>query len=37
MMEVVAGAGLMLKLRQSQIENKAGLTGCFNALFFAYA
>lgn len=31
---VVAGAGLVLKLQKSQVENKAGLCGCFSALFF---
>ncbi|MBO1329601.1 recombinase family protein, partial [Acetobacter suratthaniensis] len=30
---VVAGAGLLLSLRQPQVESKAGLTGCFNELF----
>lgn len=34
---VVAGAGLVLKLQKSQVENKAGLCGCFSALFFACA
>ncbi|MCX2567573.1 hypothetical protein OQ496_14085, partial [Acetobacter suratthaniensis] len=34
---VVAGAGLLLSLRQPQVESKAGLTGCFNELFFAHA
>ncbi|GAA09660.1 hypothetical protein ATPR_2664 [Acetobacter tropicalis NBRC 101654] len=37
MMEVVAGAGLVLKLRQSQGENKAGLDNCFEKIFSALA
>lgn len=34
---VVAGAGLLLSLQQSQVESKAGLMGCFNELFSAHA
>ncbi|CEF42434.1 recombinase [Acetobacter senegalensis] len=34
---VVAGAGLLLSLQQSQVESKAGLRGCFNELFSAHA
>ncbi|WP_233129145.1 DNA resolvase [Acetobacter sp. DsW_54] len=34
---VVAGAGLLLKLRQSQGENKAGLDNCFEKIFSALA
>jgi hypothetical protein len=33
---VVAGAGLVLSLRQSHVENKAGLINCFNGLFSAH-
>lgn len=33
MMEVVAGAGLVLKLRKTQGENKAGLMDYFDVLF----
>lgn len=32
-----AGVGSTLKLQQSQVENKAGLIDCFNALFSTYA
>ncbi|WP_252348393.1 hypothetical protein [Gluconobacter sp. P1D12_c] len=34
---VVAGAGLILKLRQSQFENQSILDACFNRIFNAYA
>ena len=34
---LVAGAGLLLSLRQPQVESKAGLIGCFNELFSAHA
>lgn len=34
---LVAGAGLALKLQHWQVENKAGLIGCFDALFSACA
>lgn len=34
---LVAGAGLVLNLRQPQVENEAGLIGCFNELFSAHA
>jgi len=34
---LVAGAGLVLSLRQPQVESKAGLIGCFNELFSARA
>lgn len=34
---MVAGAGLLLSLRQQQVESKAGLIGCFNALFSTHA
>jgi hypothetical protein len=35
--EMVAGAGLLLSLQQSQVESKAGLRGCFDELFSAHA
>ncbi|MDE7549097.1 hypothetical protein PY793_14105, partial [Acetobacter fabarum] len=34
---VIAGAGLVLNLRQPQVENQSGLVGCFNELFSAHA
>lgn len=34
--EMVAGAGLVLSLRQPQVENKTGLISCFNELFSAH-
>ncbi|GBQ42092.1 resolvase [Komagataeibacter saccharivorans] len=34
---LVAGTGLVLNLRQPQVENEAGLIGCFNELFSAHA
>jgi len=36
-LDMVAGAGLLLSLRQPQVESKAGLIGCFNELFSAHA
>jgi hypothetical protein len=36
-LHLVAGAGLLLSLQQSQVESKAGLRGYFNELFSAHA